>query len=1307
MKRRQSLKTTIVAASAAILLIIQGGNAQGWYDPGYLCRCPVAITNPGNSSLTNYQVQVLLGSSFGFSKAKSDGSDLRITSHDGTTLIPFWIENWNPSGHQASIWVKLPLLPIAGDSIYVYYGNPSPSLPAPQVIEVPPTGPFTKAIDNPVVPIGDPGSGASLPAENIVFDSVTSHYWWVFADYRDNSVGLVWSDTPTSASSWHWLGDVISYANAPHIIQWKGLWYIFYADRQSGTWGDISVDTSSSVSGPYSYCATVLYKRPSSWESYRVDEPYVFKREDGKWMLMYMAETGSTDEQVGYAIADSILGPYTKYAGNPCLPFGPSGSYDAGTVADPFVVDYHGTYYIGYACSPTSSSPWQTGYATTTDWVTFTKHGILLPLASAGWDAVNSFRGAITRINNTYVYSYTGDSYKMGIATEPIYQTLGYSINNADSVFDFYDDFSGTTIDGSKWSGWKALGDGGSVTVSNGIATISASGGQNGQGLVGTGQFGPGNLFECSARHATADGSGTTAGELGLGQDFSSSLRILDYNSPNFEIVASSSGTGGNTFVPLQRSLDNADFLLHRIYWKSSSEADYALGSDSWTALTSNIPPTTLSPWMLALAYPNAASLQVDWVRIRKWVGVDPVVTVGPEYSQLISSISIQSADTLIAGINSAALDTVDTQDIAAPPAPPSDYLYLYFLLAPGAPLQNYSVDIKRDEAALATKAKYWALCAMSDRVDSTVTMQFGNCTLPPGYRPIVYDLQTGRYQDVRAQGSFAFVLPHVSNQVMRFHLFIGDSAKPVVSLLHPNGGEILTGGSRDTIRWTSSDGSGVLRHYIYYSITGAPPYMLIDSTNGMTDSLIWTPTYGTASARIKIVARDSVLNEQSDSSKQTFTVQSQSSFAAQAGWNMVSVPLQQADMTPGGVFGDNYGAVPFYVYEYNSTGRYGVPALLVPGQGYWLGSNSAQTVDAIGITPGSFVKTLSAGFNMIGNPFPVPEPRESLQFTLTSQSKSWTDAVNAGWLSSALWGYSQFGYVSGGSSLNVWQGYWIAALVDGLAIQFASPGTGTLPKHPVSPKEPVSATTWDLDLKATLVTSEGKACTDAIAGFGVKPNIKTGFDNRYDLPRPPRGPEQTFVEVCFSGMNGEFPKALGNSYARIYVGKDEIAAWGFEVNTSAAGGKVTLTWNKDDIKALDVNVKLILRDLSANARTDMRKVGSYTYTQSEQSREFAIDNGEVKMPTSFQLDQNYPNPFNPSTVISYQIVHASHVRLEIFNVLGEKVAELVECLQSPGYYHVTWNGRDGLGNPVSSGIYIYRLKAGSFTSVKKMMFVK
>ncbi len=94
-------------------------------------------------------------------------------------------------------------------------------------------------------------------------------------------------------------------------------------------------------------------------------------------------------------------------------------------------------------------------------------------------------------------------------------------------------------------------------------------------------------------------------------------------------------------------------------------------------------------------------------------------------------------------------------------------------------------------------------------------------------------------------------------------------------------------------------------------------------------------------------------------------------------------------------------------------------------------------------------------------------------------------------------------------------------------------------------------------------------------------------------------------------------------------------------------------------------------------------------------------------MPSQYSLEQNYPNPFNPTTNIVYKLANSGSVKLEVFNVIGQKVASLVDEVQNAGVWTVRWNGSDAKGKQVSSGIYFYRLTTGSFVSAKKMMFIK
>lgn len=103
------------------------------------------------------------------------------------------------------------------------------------------------------------------------------------------------------------------------------------------------------------------------------------------------------------------------------------------------------------------------------------------------------------------------------------------------------------------------------------------------------------------------------------------------------------------------------------------------------------------------------------------------------------------------------------------------------------------------------------------------------------------------------------------------------------------------------------------------------------------------------------------------------------------------------------------------------------------------------------------------------------------------------------------------------------------------------------------------------------------------------------------------------------------------------------------------------------------------------------------------QSVPINVSNEDLEgIPTEFSIDQNYPNPFNPSTVINYSVPEASKVSIVIYDMLGQKVADLVNSEQSVGKYSVTFDA-----SGLSSGVYIYQLRAGTFSQTKKMLLIK
>lgn len=101
------------------------------------------------------------------------------------------------------------------------------------------------------------------------------------------------------------------------------------------------------------------------------------------------------------------------------------------------------------------------------------------------------------------------------------------------------------------------------------------------------------------------------------------------------------------------------------------------------------------------------------------------------------------------------------------------------------------------------------------------------------------------------------------------------------------------------------------------------------------------------------------------------------------------------------------------------------------------------------------------------------------------------------------------------------------------------------------------------------------------------------------------------------------------------------------------------------------------------------------------------VDEDQNDIPNDFHLAQNYPNPFNPSTKIDFSIPVTAHVTISIYNTLGQETATIVDELKSPGNYSIVWNGVDAHGRTVSSGIYMYRIKAGEFVATRKMALVQ
>ncbi len=134
------------------------------------------------------------------------------------------------------------------------------------------------------------------------------------------------------------------------------------------------------------------------------------------------------------------------------------------------------------------------------------------------------------------------------------------------------------------------------------------------------------------------------------------------------------------------------------------------------------------------------------------------------------------------------------------------------------------------------------------------------------------------------------------------------------------------------------------------------------------------------------------------------------------------------------------------------------------------------------------------------------------------------------------------------------------------------------------------------------------------------------------------------------------------------------------------------------------IGVQVRLFDL-----TDLRR---FVGTTTDETGHFALPLRALStargtaLPTDFALGQNYPNPFNPSTIIPYQLPTSAHVRLDVFNLLGQRLATLVDGVRPAGVHTEQWDATDAAGRAVGAGVYIYRLSSGGVSESRRMVLV-
>jgi len=381
----------------------------------------------------------------------------------------------------------------------------------------------------------------------------------------------------------------------------------------------------------------------------------------------------------------------------------------------------------------------------------------------------------------------------------------------------------------------------------------------------------------------------------------------------------------------------------------------------------------------------------------------------------------------------------------------------------------------------------------------------------------------------------------------------------------------------------------------------------------------------------------------------------------------------------------------------------------LSPGRAFWLVLDTERQLD---VPTGQTISTAShypveigGGWNMIGSPYTFPVQWDDCFATTDS-------------LSTLYYFDGDNGFRLDWPTMEPWKGYFVyladsSAASDTLyvlprAAQTVD-GIGKRSRVPRGVLSNLSEDEWILRFSV-----DAKTAKDLDNYAGIRNGAKSGWDYR-DRPEPP-----AFIDgVTFSFDHTDWPRHAGRYAADIRSSGEDGYVWKATLAAPQEGQSVTVTWSFNGVlpkgwmaylfdahegvaKNLlsDQHMTFTSRDPAIQGRNLKVVVGPQAYIESH-------SDGIPLTPVSFALHQNYPNPFNPETTVHYSLPKREHVKVTIFNALGQQVSVLIQEVQQAGHHRVRWNGRDSLGRLAPSGVYLIRLETASQVGSRKMVLIK
>jgi hypothetical protein len=390
------------------------------------------------------------------------------------------------------------------------------------------------------------------------------------------------------------------------------------------------------------------------------------------------------------------------------------------------------------------------------------------------------------------------------------------------------------------------------------------------------------------------------------------------------------------------------------------------------------------------------------------------------------------------------------------------------------------------------------------------------------------------------------------------------------------------------------------------------------------------------------------------------------------------------------------------------------------PGKGFWFkcinSDNDFRVRAGSGTTCSTsvaFKTELDAGWNLIANPFFFNlDVYELICRNDKLKGPFWYDKGGAH-ASADGWVYPDAVTVSDDSDsslyLEPWKGYAVRN-------DYGHKYTLSLDPHVLAAEKSAGTRVPLVDLAWTIVLSLSAEAGDVVDEVRLGSSEDCcELEDIVDFPKPPH--VEPTVSVYFP--NPGCGQSCGD-YATDYRGLiDRGAVWDFAVDNHTDRKELQLSWQ--GLASVPSEFEAVLYDRMKNVTIDMRKQEGYGFSHYE-NRDYdrfrlfvgrpgyveeEISSVQAGIPREFKLRQNYPNPFNAGTAISFDLPQGCPVRVKIYNILGRSVVTLYDQPTYPGKHTVFWDGKDGEGNEVGSGIYFCRLSAPGLTRNMKMLLLK